>query len=680
MNARTIGLVYAKEMRETLRDRRTLMVVALVPLVVYPLVSLILAQAISGKEARGEATPSRVAVAITSPGGGDEAALLRSLHADGKQFAVAASGSVADVEAARIDALIEVLPPPAAAAGSAAQMSKPAASLRLVYDETREASIRARDRLEHLVSGLLPSTCAPRFAVQNSSVAPKSKVGGYILSKILPLVVVVIVMLGAFYPAIDITAGERERGTLETILSSPVDRLDLLCGKVLAVATVAAVTGMLNIASMSLTMLEGMHLMGGKEAIGATIPWTRAGATLLMVIPSAFLFASVMIAIGAMARGFKEAQNLLTPVYFLCFTPALIAGLGDYQLHGAVALIPAVNVTLLARDLVLGQAHVGSALTVVVATLFYGWLALTLAARLYDSERLLYADEGSLSLSAWLRRLLFDREPAAPGGGPMPTPAPPTQNAGHAAAVFGIAFVLLFFVFIPLQKRSLVAGLAISEWVGMLGLVVVYARVVAIPLRDVLVLRRPSPRALAGAALIGVSAWAVVGTLANWIAPAPTEVIEELRKAVVPDDQSRGIFATLLLMAVTPAVCEEALFRGPILRGLAARFSPLASAVMTGLLFGLYHVDVWRLLPTGVLGVILSLVALESESILPSMLTHALNNACLIVLAHLHWDDAATNLKGPAQAGLFVLATLVLALGAVLVRRSGPYAATGRPL
>ncbi|HEY2899983.1 MAG TPA: ABC transporter permease subunit, partial [Polyangia bacterium] len=429
MNARTVGLVYAKEMRETLRDRRTLMVVALVPLVVYPLVSLILAQAISGKEARGEATPSRVAVAITYPGGVDEAAMLRTrLHADGKQFAVAASGSVADVEADRLDALIEVQPPAPQTGAAATAGSKPGGSLRLVYDETREASTRARERLEHLIGGLLPATCAPSFVVQPSSVAPKSKVGGYILSKILPLVVVVIVMLGAFYPAIDITAGERERGTLETILSSPVDRLDLLCGKVLAVATVAAVTGMLNIASMSLTMLEGMHLMGGKEAIGATIPWTRAGATLLMVVPSAFLFASVMIAIGAMARGFKEAQNLLTPVYFLCFTPALIAGLGDYQLHGAVALIPAVNVTLLARDLVLGQAHVASALTVVVSTLFYGWLALTLAARLYDSERLLYADEGSLSLSAWLRRLLFDREPAtATGPGAASALRPPTQ-------------------------------------------------------------------------------------------------------------------------------------------------------------------------------------------------------------------------------------------------------------
>jgi sodium transport system permease protein len=665
VNATNIGLVYAKEMRETLRDRRTVLVIILFPLAVYPLVSLIMAQAIASREARGEATPSRVSVAITNPGQVDDAALLRTrLSQHPKEFTATGHGTVADVEADRLDALVEVLPPAPTAAG------KPAGSIRLVYDETRDRSTRARERLERLFSTLYPDACAPAFTVRTASVAAQAKVGGYILSKILPLVVVVMVMLGAFYPAVDITAGERERGTLETILSSPVDRMDLLAGKVLAVTTLAAFTGILNILSMSLTLLEGMHLYGGQQALAATIPWTRAGATLLMVIPSAFLFASVMIAVGAMARGFKEAQNLLTPVYFLCFTPSLIASLGDYQLHGAVALIPAVNVTLLARDLVLGQAHIASAATVIVATLFYGWLALTLAARLYDSERLLYADETRLPLGQWLRRLLFDSAPAPPAPDAAPPPAPGAPNAAHAAGIFAVAFILLFFVFIPLQKRALVSGLLLSEWVGMLGLVVLYARAVSLPLRDALVLRRPAPRAVVGAALIGVSAWAVVGTLSNWIAPAPTEVIEELRRVVAPADQSRGIVFTLFLMAVTPAVCEEALFRGPILRGLCARFSPRAAAIMTGILFGLYHVDVWRLLPTGVLGVVLSMVALGSGSIVPAMVTHLLNNGCLIVLAYKHWDDAANNLKGPAQVGLFAVAALVMTLGAVLVRGS----------
>src|SRR5438309_6153475 len=124
--------------------------------------------------------------------------------------------------------------------------------------------------------------------------------------------------------------------------------------------------------SMSLTMLEGVRMVGAHAAV--TIPWTRAAATLLVVVPAAFLFASVMVAIGAMARSFKEAQTLLTPVYFLCFTPSLIAGLGDYELRGAAALAPGVNVTLLARDLVVGRASALAIAAVVLSTLAYGAL------------------------------------------------------------------------------------------------------------------------------------------------------------------------------------------------------------------------------------------------------------------------------------------------------------------
>src|SRR5262249_22313726 len=131
-----------------------------------------------------------------------------------------------------------------------------------------------------------------------------------------------------------------------------------------------------------------------------------AASTLIVVVPAAFLFGAVMVAIGAMARSFKEAQTLLTPVYFLCFTPSLIAGLGDWELGGAAALAPGVNITLLARDLILGKATLGATLLVVASTLLFGALALSLAARLYDSERLLAADEGAMPLGAWVRRLI----------------------------------------------------------------------------------------------------------------------------------------------------------------------------------------------------------------------------------------------------------------------------------
>ena len=120
---------------------------------------------------------------------------------------------------------------------------------------------------------------------------------------------------------------------------------------------------------------------------------------------------------------------------------------------------------------------------------------------------------------------------------------------------------------------------------------------------------------------------------------------------IAPTVGDRGLAATLLLMAVTPAVCEEALFRGPILRGLRARLSPAAAAIMTGAMFGLYHGDVWRFLPTALLGVGLSALALASGSIIPSMIAHFVNNACLVLLARAGRDEVGTALSVGCTAG-----------------------------
>jgi sodium transport system permease protein len=370
-----------------------------------------------------------------------------------------------------------------------------------------------------------------------------------------------------------------------------------------------------------------------------------------------------MVAIGALARSFKEAQTLLTPVYFLCMAPALTAGLGDFQLDGVTAFIPGVSVTLLARDLILGRASLAMALAVLTSTALYGAAALALAARLYESERLFFTDEAGLGLGAWLRHIVR---------GPAAAPAAPDDEeatAGHALALYAVACVLLFFAFIPLQTWRLGPGLLISEWGGLGGLTWLYARGRGLTLRRVVRFTAPPPTALAGAVLVGLSAWLVVGLLAESLLPAPKEVVERLRHAVVPADGSRGLPLTLFLMALTPAICEEAIFRGPILRGFASRFSPAVTSILTGLLFGIYHVDAWRLLPTALLGVALSYVALASGSIIPAMAAHFVNNACLIILAHLHADDTST-LPTSTKLIAGTVGAVVLALGLWLIARA----------
>ncbi|MFL5307898.1 MAG: ABC transporter permease subunit/CPBP intramembrane protease [Polyangia bacterium] len=652
MNLRPVLLVAGKELRETLRDRRTIAVMVMFPLVVYPLVSLVTAQVLAARVARVDAHVARVAV----QGPPALAANVRHLLA-GPEVIVAPPAATADLATGRVDAIADVAP------GAPGQPP----AVRILYDETREESSAARERVQRALEARAGPACAAAYAVTTAGIAPKAQVSGYLLSKVLPLVVVVMVMLGAFHPAIDITAGERERGTLETTLSAPIDRSALMAGKVLAVAALASLTGFLNLASMSLTVLEGARLAGG-AGTKLAIPWRQAAAAFAVVPPTAFLFAAVMVAIGALARSFKEAQTLLTPVYFLCMAPALTAGLGDFRLSGVTALIPGVGVTLLARDLVLARASAGLAFAVLASTALYGAAALLLASRLYDSERLFASDDGRVGLGTWVRQLVTGKRAGrTPDGTAGHDDEPPT--AGSAIALYGVACVLLFFVFIPLQSWRLEPGLIITEWVGLGGLTWMTARGRGQTLGGLIRLRRAPPAAFAGALLIGLSAWLVVGMLAEWILPPPKEVVDHLRRAIAPASGQRGLAGSLLLMAVSPAICEEALFRGPILRGLATRFSPAVAAILTGILFGIYHVDVWRLVPTALLGVGLSAIALASDSILPSMLAHFTNNACIVLLARAHADDTQT-LPAGTKISLLGGGLLVLVAGVVCLARS----------
>lgn len=623
-------LVLGKELREALRDPRTLMAMILFPLVVYPLLSLLAAQVAVNRARQQEARASTVAVIGDSAAGAEVQARLGS---DARQFRIVAASGSDDVRAGNVDAAVELTG------------SEPPAAARILFDGTRDASRDARDRLETALACWLPDRCAPRLRVEASDLSSGRQRGGYLLSKALPLVLMLMILVGAFYPAIDVTAGERERGTLETLLTAPMRRYDLLFGKVLAVALIAALTGVLNLASMSITVIQAIRLA---EVGGIPVPWTRALASAVVVIPSAFLFAATFVTIGSFARGFKEAQNLIMPAYFVAILPALVGAIGELPLDTRTAFVPVMNATLLARDLLLGKATLLPALLTLVSTAAFGALVLTLGARFYGSEQFV-----SLPQRERKGRRQNDAQ----------------VSASEALALYAFAFLLFYFVFVPLQQRDQTSGLLLSQWVGLLGLVAVFARLSGRPLAAVLVLGRPSGHALLGGLLVGASAWAGVAVIGQWLVPVPKEVLEQLRKTLLPDD-GRGLPLNLLLVALTPAVCEEALFRGPILRGLRSRLPTAAAALITGLLFGLFHLDAWRLLPTTLLGVLLSLVALWGGSIVPAMLAHLANNGILITLATLAPESATETLPTATAALMLTGSVAGVGLGLALLRRS----------
>ncbi len=629
MNPKHVRLTLVKELREALRDRRTLAIMILLPLVVYPLLAMLAAQVSSAREKSREHRPSTVAVT----GSGEARKRIAStLSSNPKHFVLLSSGTPADVEDGRLDALIEA-------------HANDARRVAVLYDGSRDESRLAKERVRQAFAELLPEGCVPRFTADLRDIAPQARLGGYLLSKALPLFVVLMVLLGAFYPAIDVTAGERERGTLETVLCSPVRRADLMLGKVLAVAALAALTGVLNLASMAVTLMQILRL--ANQTIAFDVPWGRALESGLVIVPAALLSASVFVALGATARTLKEAQTLLLPAYFLTVAPAVAGALGEYHLTGIAAWIPGMNVTLLARDLLVGRAHWQGGAAAVASTVMLSVIALMIAARIYDSERLVVPPP----------RRARDVGPTAR-----------TTSAGDALTLFALAFLLLYFVFLPIEQQHLAVGILLSEWLGLLGMVALYARVSRRGLAEVIGFRRPPGKALLGGILIGCSAWAAVALFSEWILPVPKHLLDEMRKSIVPQNGGRGLVATLALVAASPAICEESLFRGPVLRGLRTRLGPFASVAITGLLFGLFHLNAYRLIPTALIGTLLGFVVLESDSIVPAMAAHFCNNAVLVALVRKGWDQQMQDLGHRALAGIVVASVAATAAGLALVR------------
>jgi ABC-type Na+ efflux pump permease subunit len=233
--------------------------------------------------------------------------------------------------------------------------------------------------------GYSPTALEP-LRLERRDVGPESDKGALILAMLLPMLLVTMCVMGAFFPAVDLSAGERERGTAETTLLLPIPRLWVLQGKVLAVASLAMIATSFNIVALGISA-EGLlaTLLRG-SSITINLPWQA----LLAIAPLTLLFAlfagATLTAISGLARNFKEAQAMLGPVQLLFIMPAIAGIMPGIDLTPGLALVPVLNMTLAAKSMLLGKILPLEYTLVAVSLLISGWLALNLAVRLLSRE------------------------------------------------------------------------------------------------------------------------------------------------------------------------------------------------------------------------------------------------------------------------------------------------------
>ena len=254
-----------------------------------------------------------------------------------------------------------------------------------------------RDRMvhQHLESRQIPESLIEPFRIQQTNVAPPEMVGGALLGGLVPYFVVLFCVTGAMYPAIDLTAGEKERGTIETILCSPVSRVHLVIGKFLMVLTASLFAAALSLTSMALTFSGAKAIVAGVTQPGASALQMRispqaVGVVFLMVIPLAVFFSATLLTIALFAKSYKEAQSYLAPLLTLVIVPAVISLLPGVELNVPLALVPVLNTSLVSKEIVSGTYHWTYIVLIFASSCAYAGIALWMAIRLFQREEVLF--------------------------------------------------------------------------------------------------------------------------------------------------------------------------------------------------------------------------------------------------------------------------------------------------
>lgn len=407
MNWNQILTVYLKELKDSLRDRRTIISMIVVPTLLMPLLMFgsfyVMSKVV--KKARDEATT------LVIIGGADSPGVVAALKAEPKLRVIETTTDYKTmVSEKRVRVAVEI------PTGFETSLKAGDPQTVMVYHYEGEMksgmgageverffrSLREKTVESRLAERGLKSDLIKPFEVKRQNVAPPEKVGGNIIGGLIPYIIIILCFTGAMYPAIDLTAGEKERGTMETLLCSPVHRVNIVLGKFLMVMTASVATIAFTLLSSSVTIIAGGSLMmgGGKAAAAGAagggsgfIPVIDPAGILgvfAMIAPVAMLFAALLLTISLFAKSYKEAQSYVSPLIIVVIMPAMMGMLPGIELSAKTALIPILNLSLVCKEMLSGVWHWNYIGLIFGSTAVYAAVAVAICVRMFNREDVIF--------------------------------------------------------------------------------------------------------------------------------------------------------------------------------------------------------------------------------------------------------------------------------------------------
>jgi len=400
MNWRAIRIVYGKELRDSLRDRRTIISMIVVPVLAIPLLMFGVGTLVFKTVTKARQEIPHVMII----GGENSPKVLSALRAaKSLQIVPATADFTNQIVEKRVRAVVK-LPPDFDAAIAREDKAEvdiyeyageiksgfAAGNLNAFFQNLRDTTVR-----ERLESRGVPVEVLKPFTIQRQNVAPPAKVAGSLLGGMLPYIIIILCMTGAMYPAIDLTAGEKERGTMETILCCPVGRTELVLGKFLMVLTASVGTVVLSLLSMGATFQFAKRVLAGsapREVLQtvATIDIGGLAGVFLMLLPVAVMLSAALLMVGLFSKSFREAQSYCGPLMLVVIVPAIAGMLPGMELNASLAVVPLLNVSLVCKEMISGTWHWNYILLIFGSACLYATAALAAAVWMFHREEVLF--------------------------------------------------------------------------------------------------------------------------------------------------------------------------------------------------------------------------------------------------------------------------------------------------
>lgn len=397
MNWKNIKLIFTKELIGTVRDKRTIIVMVIIPLIFYPLLFMGIGYFGKMGNIKSEEAVSKIIIS-----GAEFAPQLAKYFQDNKKIEVhsAIGDSQSNLQKGEVQAIL-IIPQDFEYKIKSGESGQ----LILKYDATEAKSSIAQKRINQIIEEYKSEIILQRISqldlkeefihpliLQSENVATPEKMAGSFLGVLLPYLIIILIFAGAMHTAIDITAGEKERGTIATLLVSQISRLEIVLGKCFAVMVISLTSMILGLTGLTLAFLSGSTIMGmgGIEGVKFGISFHTICLIFLVLLPLVVLVSAVLIMVGIFARNIKEASSYITPIYMLTIFLGIISMSQGIELGGKMFLIPVLNSSFAFKEILIGKIYWGHIITTFSANMIIAGIALVGATRLFTKEEVLF--------------------------------------------------------------------------------------------------------------------------------------------------------------------------------------------------------------------------------------------------------------------------------------------------